>query len=337
MRCPLSGCNQISSLPGATRMPRPASFILGAGLMFAISLGLARHATAAPVQLHVESAIPRFLSFYHQATSKQLSPSQRWNLWKKTYGIAAVPPTTQGQALAHKRLNQVWSRYAGIVGQLPGKVARAKAAAKVILPQVAHLLHSGKHSIDVDLMLFVGEFSDNAFTAPGRDGKPTTVYLPVEMSFSQLRITLAHEFTHAVHKELDHLTGRYVEPLGATVLKEGLAMRVSQHIVPGHATTAYTPGSKYGPSWQKTCRTKQKQVVRSMLPYLSSATEATTQRFTYGEGTVGMHDQVYCAGWILIDKLLSQGYSYAAIARIPQKKMPQFVETAINRLFPDKH
>lgn len=288
-------------------------------------------ADTASVTLHVVNVVPKFMKFYHAANSRHLDPVQRWALWEKDYGIAAVPPTPQGKALAHKRLDKVWGKYRAAIGQFNGDAARDEAAARKILPEVARLLKAGKHPITVDLVLFVGEYSHNAFTVPGSDGKPATVYLPVEMPPRWTRITLAHEFTHAVHAEVDSLKNMYVEPLGETVLKEGLAMHASRHIVPGGPAIAYTPAMAYGVSWQKTCLDDRQAILSGMRPYLDKSTMKVTQRFTFGKGITGLHDEVYCAGWIIVGRLLDEGYTYASLARIPESAMPDFVTHAISQ------
>ena len=119
------------------------------------------------VTLHVENIVPRFMKFYRAADSGNLDPAQRWTLWQKDDGIAAVPPTPLGKHLAHKRLKKGWSKYQASVTRYPGNAARAATLARTILPEVAHLLKAGQHPVTVDLVLFVGEYSGNAFTVPG--------------------------------------------------------------------------------------------------------------------------------------------------------------------------
>lgn len=288
------------------------------------------------VTLHVENIVPRFMKFYRTAKSGHLDPAQRWTLWQKDDGIAAVPPTPLGKHLAHKRLNKAWSKYQASITQYPGNAVRDEALARTILPEVARLLKAGRHPITVDLVLFVGEYSGNAFTVPGSHGHPATIYVPVEMPARWTRITLAHEFTHAVHAEIDDLKHMYVEPLGETVLKEGLAMHSSRHIVPGNPARAYTPAMSYGASWQKTCIRNQRTIFEGMLPYLGKSNMKVTEKFTFGKGTTGLHDEVYCAGWIIVGKLLHDGYTYASLARIPESRMPSFVAQAIRRTLPGK-
>ena len=319
-------------------------FSLAALAAGAVAFQTARAATvpstcAGPrVTLHVHNALPTFLKFYRKAVAEHLTPSQRWILWKKDYGIAAVPPTAQGRALARMRLARAWNRYRLIVPNLRRDARRAEVAARCILPQVARLLHPGSQPIDVNLVLFVGQFSGNAYTVPGLHGAPSTVYLPLEMSYPMQRIALAHEFTHAVHEEVGHLKNMYLEPLGETLLKEGIAMHASRQLVPGQPVTAYTPAAVYGGQvWQKTCESKWRNVLVGMLPYLHSESVTTMERFTTGRGTTGMHDEVYCGGWVLVGDLLKQGYTYARLVRIPEKRMPQFVAKVIETSLAASH
>ena len=217
------------------------------------------------VTLHVHDALPAFMKFYRKAVAEHLSPARRWTLWEKEYGMAAVPPTPQGRALARRRLARSWNRYAHIIPSLSRDARRAELAARCMLPRVAKLLRSGSDPIDVNLVLFVGEFSGNAYTVPGQHGAPSTVYLPLEMPYPRQRITLAHEFTHAVHAEVGHLQKLYLEPLGETLLKEGIAMHASRELVPGQPVTAYTPAAVYGGQlWQKACELKQREVMAGM-------------------------------------------------------------------------
>ncbi|MGA7966695.1 MAG: hypothetical protein WCB49_12585 [Gammaproteobacteria bacterium] len=308
-----------------------AGLLMG-GLLCAtlFAWGTARAKTP-EVTLHVVNEVPKFLKFYQAAESKHLDPAQRWALWKKDYGIAAVPPTPQGQKLARKRLESVWNKYHSALEQYPRNAVRDEASARKILPEVARLLKAGKHPIKVGLVLFVGEYSHNAYTVPGNGGHPATIYLPVEISGRWPRITLAHEFTHAVHAEVDGLKNLYVEPLGETVFKEGLAMHASRHIVPGGPPRDYTPAMLYGATWQKTCLKDQRAILSGMRPYLDKSSVQVIQQFTTGKGTTGLHDEVYCAGWVVVGKLLDMGYTYASLARIPEPKMPDFVAQAIRQ------
>jgi hypothetical protein len=47
---------------------------------------------------------PRFLVFYDSASAASLDASERWLMWKRLYGFAAVPPTPFGDSLARRLL-----------------------------------------------------------------------------------------------------------------------------------------------------------------------------------------------------------------------------------------
>src|SRR5579863_6521222 len=67
----------------------------------------------------VHDEVGKFVRFYSDATASPLSADERWLLWQRDYGLAAVPPTPFGQTLARKQLDAVWDRYAMLIPQLP--------------------------------------------------------------------------------------------------------------------------------------------------------------------------------------------------------------------------
>jgi len=42
--------------------------------------------------LTIKDLTPKFLTFYNEAAKEKASPDRRWELWKKDYDFAAVPP-----------------------------------------------------------------------------------------------------------------------------------------------------------------------------------------------------------------------------------------------------
>lgn len=293
----------------------------------------AAHPTASqPIDttdLQIGDVTPRFLRFYDFATANHLDEGARWTLWQKEYGIAAVPPTEEGRALARARLDSVWSRYNSLVGRVPALTARAADIGRHTLPMVAQLLGASPDSVRVGLLLFVGEFSNNAYTVPPAGTRPATVVLPVEVP--DQRLTLTHELTHAVHEVVARIRNGYGAPLGETVLMEGLAMRATQRLDPGHPQPDYTPATAYGRPWFAECSAHAAKILEGIRPYVSVANPATTERFTTGTGTTGLHDEAYCAGWTLVGKLLANGRTFAELARIPESEMPAFVSAEIAR------
>lgn len=277
-------------------------------------------------RVHVDDEVAKFVRFYGSATAITMSAEERWLLWQKDYGLAAVPPTPFGQTLARKQLDAVWERYATLIPQLPALTEHAQSLAEPTLSAVAGLFGDNDEALTINLTIFVGQFDNNAFAGPMLNGVPT-VYLPVEMTDAD--VALAHEFAHALHKHVGHLTNGYVAPIGETLLMEGIAMRAAQQVRPGHEEAAYTPATVYGSAWLKTCEANANSILRGIAPYLKSRDAEITTKFTYGTGTTGLNDELYCAGWVLVEYLLTQGHTYRELVRLPEAQLPVFASKAI--------
>jgi hypothetical protein len=278
-------------------------------------------------QVHVDDEVQKFVHFYRKASASLLSADERWTLWQKSYGLAAVPPTAFGQTLARKQLDTVWDRYAMLIPKLPALTKHAESLALPTLRAIAALFGDNEETLSINLTLFVGQFDNNAFAGP-MIGDIPTVYLPVEMD--DVDVALAHEFAHAVHKLVDHLANGYVAPIAETLLMEGVAMRAAQQVRPDHNETAYTPATVYGSAWLKTCEENADAILRGITPYLGSAAAEATATFTYGRGTTGLNDELYCAGWVLVEDLLAHGYAFPQLVRVPEAALPSFVARAIS-------
>jgi hypothetical protein len=278
------------------------------------------------VRVRMDDEVPKFVRFYTKATSSPMSDDERWSLWQKDYGLAAVPPTAFGQTLARKQLDTAWDRYAMLVSKLPALTKHAASLAVPTLRAIAALFGDNEEALSINLTLFVGQFDNNAFAGPMMHDVPT-VYLPVEMS--DVDVALAHEFAHAVHKHVGHLANGYVAPIAETLLMEGIAMHAARQVRPGHHETAYTPATVYGSAWLKTCEANADAILRGIAPYLDSAAADTTANFTYGKGTTGLNDELYCAGWVLVKYLLAYGHTYPQLVRVPEADLPSFVSRAI--------
>src|SRR6516225_279901 len=68
--------------------------------------------------LSVTDLSPKFLAFYEQAVKEKASGDARWELWKKMYHFAAVPPTTEGDKMARDLLDRAWDRYPSALEQI---------------------------------------------------------------------------------------------------------------------------------------------------------------------------------------------------------------------------
>jgi hypothetical protein len=277
-------------------------------------------------RVHVDDEVAKFERFYRKATASPMSADERWALWQKDYGLAAVPPTPFGRTLARQQLNAVWDRYATLIPELPVLKQQAKLLAAPTLRAVARLFDDDDEALAINLTLFVGQFDNNAFAGPIVGDVPT-VFLPVEMTDAD--VALAHEFAHALHKHIGHFTNGYVAPIGETLLMEGIAMNTARKLRPGHDTAAYTPATVYGSAWLKTCEENADAILKGIAPYLTSTDAEITTKFTYGKGTTGLNDELYCAGWVLVAQILTQGYTYGQLVRVPETELPAFVSRII--------
>lgn len=278
--------------------------------------------------LHVENLAPKFLKFYAAAASASVTEPQRWALWRKDYGIAAVPPTPAGLALARKQLDEEWSRYGKLLPTVNGREESAERDAREVLPRVKALLGAGAASTPVDLVLFVGQFDGNEFTVPPRrPGDPPTVVMPIETH--DIRYALTQELMHAVQIDMAGLHNGFNAPLGETVLTVGVAMRGTERILPGAPKSLYTWRSA---PWLARCMRDSDAILRGIRPYIAKADADTTTRFTYGRGTTGLKSEAYCAGWILAGNLLEHGYTFRRLAKIPEADMPRFVTASLNSM-----
>ncbi len=111
-----------------------------------------------------------------------------------------MPPTPQGEALAHKQLDAAWRRYPALVSKLQILESRAEQHARVLFAATNRLYATAGTPIHVKVVLFVGQFDGNEFTVPAMNGQPPTVVMPVENPM--LKVQLAHEMSHAVNIQL---------------------------------------------------------------------------------------------------------------------------------------
>ena len=286
-----------------------------------------------PVRLQVDNEVTKFVHFYREATASSMSADERWVLWQKDYGLAAVPPTPMGQTLAHRQLDAVWDRYAPLIPKLPALTSHAQALAAPTLSAIAALF--GEHQTPtINLILFVGQFDNNAFAGAMRNNSPT-VYLPVEMTDAD--VALAHEFAHAVHRQVGHLANGYLAPIGETMLMEGIAMQAAQQVRPNHPETAYTPATVYGSAWLRTCQVNTREILEGIAPDLESTNAETVAKFTYGNGTTGLNDELYCAGWVLVKHLLTHGHTFQELVRVPEASLTALARSTMTDLAVRSH
>jgi hypothetical protein len=282
--------------------------------------------TLPPINLTIKDLTPKFLSFYDQATKENASPDRRWQIWKKDYDFAAVPPTPEGQEIARKLLDQAWPRF-------PAALDRIRAGASGITPDphetvrsIAGLLHPEK-PVNITLIVYVGDFEGNAFTA-AQNGK-INVAVPIEDDVGSRAVRMTHELTHGVHISMGSFSGGWIRTIGTTVLTEGLAMRVTQRLIPGHPDSYYTEGR---PGWLKEATKLRNPILNDVRKVLSSDKSDDVMRFTMDKGPSGLEREAYYAGWLVVGYCLDHGMSFADIARIPEKEMPARVGEVIDKL-----
>jgi len=283
-------------------------------------------ATDPGVTITVKDLTPKFLAFYDRAIEQRASPDQRWELWKSLYHFAAVPPTPAGDNLARYLLDRAWPRYPSTIGRIRAGSSHVATEAQRHVNVIAGLLHP-EQDVHVELLVYVGGFEDNAFTA-AHDNK-ITVAIPIESAPAVRERLMTHEFTHAVQIGMGSFSGSFQRTIGTIVITEGLASRVTQSVYPNRSET---DSIEFTRGWLKEAEAHRREILNGIRPYLASDTSADIQRFTIGPGPTGLEREAYYAGWLVIGHWLAQGMTFADIARIPETEMPRRAAAAIEQL-----
>jgi hypothetical protein len=319
--------------PIAEIMSPLATVLAAAAAMMALSacapqaaphtIATGRQASPQPGGVRVTDLSPKFLAFYDSANAQHLDASERWVVWKRLYGFAAVPPTPFGDSLARRLLDSAWTRYPDSLPRIRKGVASFGVSPDVQLHRVESLLGCGQDT-RVRLIAFVGGFEDNAF-AFAIDGVPT-IAIPIESGDAQQ--SMIHEFTHAVHRSsgcADFKSG-YGQSLGELVVSEGVAMRVVQALRPGRPEYTYVAHSQ---EWLDTARTRRTAILNGILEHVADSGNAVVQRFTFGQGTTGLTREAYYAGWEIVGELLRSGMPFHDIATTPPARFPALIGKAV--------
>ena len=281
------------------------------------------------VSITVRDLTPKFLAFYRDATARPVTPDERFALRKREYDFAAVPPTPEGDRIARRLLDAGWPTYASLLGRIEGGAAGLQPAPLLLLQNVADTLRADR-PVHVNLLVYVGANEGNAFTTAGADDVPT-VAVPVEESPHSRAPVMAHEFTHAAQIAMGTNAGGWVLSIGETVLAEGLAMRVAQHLYPDRPATSFVEMASE-PGWLARSDAKQRDMLRDVRQRLASRTSEDVMRFTMGVGPSGFDREAYHAGWVIVEYWLFHGMSYGDIARIPEADAPARVGAAIDAI-----
>ena len=289
---------------------------------------LASPVFAASHILDVDNRVGKFETFYAHATAKPLDADARFKLWQTEDGLAAVPPGPDGDKMARKLLDDAWSRYPALVPKLPALEKAAEDTARAMFAKDNDILGAANDPIHTRLILYVGQFDNNAFTVPPMDGKPATILMPVENI--NLKIALAHELTHSIELQLVSVKNSFGAPVGETMFLEGLAMRTSQRAVPGLPDAAYT-SMPNEPDWMPNCVAKKDIILKAILPDLDKSGHEIAMKYTFGQGNNGMQREAYCAAWFVMGRLLDSGKTLPELARIPEDKMVDTIRAAMLR------
>jgi hypothetical protein len=267
----------------------------------------------------------KFLAFYDSASAASPGPDDRWLLWKRLYGFAAVPPTPFGDSLARRLLDGAWPRYATALDRIRGGAARLGLVADTALQQVIALFGCGQ-GVNVRLTLFVGGFDENAFAFTLRDGTPS-IAIPLESG--DARRSVMHELAHAVHRSRGcaNLSPGYEQSLAELVLAEGVAMRAVEQLMPGRPAAYYMIADQ---GWLDTAITRKASILRGVRENLDTAGAAVVQRFTFGAGSTGLHREAYYAGWEVTGALLSHGTSLIEIVNTSRRDVSALVRRGID-------
>jgi hypothetical protein len=264
----------------------------------------------------------KFVDFYNASVEENANPDQRWKLWKSKYDFAAVPKIAAGQKMAREQLDAAWPKYPEAMSQIRLGAA-ALASPQERLTKVAELL-GVQGPIRIRLIAFVGTFRRSAFSMGLKDGV-STIAIPLEDSAQDHALDMTHEFTHAVQMQAG---GWNSQSVASTVFAEGLAMRVTEHLNPGLPANIFT-GS---PAWLEKCEASLPQVLNELKEHGADSGAEAVSKFTYGTGAAGINREVYCGGWFVVGRMLSDGISFSTLGRMTQAEAEARVAETIGSL-----
>ena len=123
---------------------------------------------------------------------------------------------------------------------------------------------------------------------------------------------MTHEFTHAVQMQMGSWSGQSV---ASQIFAEGLAMRVTERLIPGFPPQTYTGGSV---EWMQQCEARLPQVLSDLKQHLADTGAEAVSGFTLGAGSAGIKREVYCGGWFVVGKLLHDQMTFPQLGRLKQ-------------------
>lgn len=277
------------------------------------------------VEVTVKDLTPKFLAFYEASSRSAVDPETKWTLWKQMYDYAAVPPTPQGDAIARQLLDSAWPRYASALDRIGLGSGAIRPTPLEMMKKVAAVLDAAG-PIRATVIVYVGGFENNAFTSPGAAGIPV-VSIPVESPVADK--LMAHEFTHVIEAEQAGLSVTWQRTIAQTVFAEGLAMRVTQKLLPGLADKEYI--GEFSPDWFNRSTAKRIEILEDIEAHLNESSDAAVYRYTMGRGGAGLEREAYYTGWLVVGDLLDHGWTLSSLAHSKNATITRLVRESINR------
>ena len=266
----------------------------------------------------------KFVDFYNSSVGEHADPNRRWELWKDKYDFAAVPNIPAGPKMAREQLDAAWAKYPEVMSQIRLGAAALTPSPQERLTKVGELL-GAQGPVRIRLIAFVGTFHRSAFSMGVKDGV-STIAIPLEDSAQDHALDMTHEFTHAVQMQEG---GWNNQSVASAVFAEGLATRVTEHLNPGFTANIYTTSSS---AWLEKCKASLPQVLNELKEHGADSGAEAVSKFTYGTGTAGINREVYCGGWFVVGRMLSDGVSFSTLGRMSQAEAEARVATTIDSL-----
>jgi hypothetical protein len=119
------------------------------------------------------------------------------------------------------------------------------------------------------------------------------------------------------------------QSVASAVFTEGLATRVTEHLNPGFPANIYTTSSS---AWLERCKVSLPEVLRELREHGADLGAQAVSKFTYGTGTAGIDREVYCGGWFVVGRMLSDGISFITLGRMTQAEAETRVAATIDSL-----
>lgn len=249
--------------------------------------------------------VPKFVTFLEKSKKIQTMDG-KWELWKTEYNFAAIPPTEAALVQAKLDFVRVYQKYLTFEHQIK-EFYNDEETIKTCILALRNKLDTNC-IMDIKIVYFVGFFENNPFVTTDANGK-LCVCLPIENNSDEefQRIQLYHELTHIYHSELSNTPFLYERPLSFLILQEGLALRMSEQMVPGHADSKYV---SHQSGWYEKIDRYRNNVISGIIPDIHKKGTETLYKYTMGKGNTGYEREAYYIGWILVGKMLDNGYSF---------------------------